>query len=242
MADLSERQTKILNALIEAFITDAEPIGSEVLVKKQQFSFSPATVRNEMAALTREGYIEKPHTSAGRVPTEQGLRFYITSLMNEEDVPVLQEVGMKQRLFQHRHSFERVLREAALALAEAAGYLAIVTSNDGCLFSAGVVHLLDHPEFYDINVTKAALDLLDRGDILHELFGKTAETGEARTLIGKEIGVPHLEKVAVAFSRFGNDRHGGVVATLGPYRMDYAKTIPQVRQFAKILTELSQNL
>jgi heat-inducible transcriptional repressor len=241
MAELSERQIKILSALIEAFIAEAEPIGSEVLVEKRHFSFSPATVRNEMAILAREGYIEKPHTSAGRVPTEQGLRFYITSLMDEQAVPVLQEVGVKQRLFQYRHSFERVMREAVLALAEATGYLALATSNDGDLFSAGMTHLLEHPEFYDINATKAALNLLDHNDVLHELFSQTAEPADAKILIGKEVGLPNLGKAAIVFARFGNGRREGVIAALGPYRMDYAKTVPQVRQFASILTELSRN-
>lgn len=259
MAELTERQIKILSAIIDAFITEAGPVGSEVLVERSQFTFSPATVRNEMAILTREGYIEKPHTSAGRVPTEQGLRFYITSLMDEQAVPVLQEVGMKQRLFQYRHSFERVSREAALALAEATGYLAVVTSNDGQLLSAGSINLLEHPEFYDINVMKAALGLLDRYDILRELFSQTVELGEAKILIGREIGLPELDKAAIVFARFGSAQGGnlpakpgtgrhpakqsraGVVAVFGPYRMAYAKTVPQVRQLANILAELSQN-
>jgi transcriptional regulator of heat shock response len=249
MANLSDRQLKILKALIEAFISEAEPVGSESLVEDADFSFSPATVRNEMAILSREGFIEKPHTSAGRVPTERGIRFYIASLMEEHTLPVLQEVGMKQRVFQHRHSFERMLREAALSLAEATGYLAIITTHDGQVFYGGPVNLLEHPEFYDIRVTRSALELLDRYEALHDLFVRTSEVGEVKVLVGREIGQGNLDKAGLVFAHFGSEasgegapKQGGVVAVLGPYRMNYAKVIPQVRCTASILSELSQNL
>lgn len=239
MAELTDRQIKILKAIIEAFIAEAEPVGSEALVESAAFSFSPATVRNEMAILAQEGYIEKPHTSAGRVPTELGIRFYLTSLMERQALPVLQEVGMKQRLFQYRHSFERLLREAALALAEATGYLAILTTHNGHLFYAGSVNLLEHPEFYDINVTRAVLKLLDNYDQLRDLFSRTAEAKEEKILVGKEIGIPNLEKSGIVFSHFGSEKRGGVVAVLGPYRMNYQTVIPQIRCLADLLTELS---
>jgi len=241
MAELTERQIKILRAIIEAFISEAEPVGSETLVESAQFTFSPATVRNEMAALAREGYIEKPHTSAGRVPTELGIRFYLTSLMEEQPLPVLQEVGMKQRLFQHRQSFERLLREAALALTEAVGYLVVITTHNGHVFYAGSVNLLEHPEFYDISATRAILNLLDSYDLLHDLFSRAAETEEARVLVGKEIGLSNLEKAGVVFAHFGNEKRGGVVAVLGPYRMNHQVVIPQVCHTADLLTELSKN-
>lgn len=241
MADLTERQTKILKKIIETFIAEGEPIGSEVLVENAQFAFSPATVRNEMAILTREGYIDKSHTSAGRIPTDLGFRFYISSLMEPHAVPVIQEVGLKQRLFQHRHSFERMLRETVLALAESTGYLALVSTHDDQLFHAGSANILDHPEFYDINATKAILGLLDSYDLLRDLFSKTVEADTAKTLIGREVGVPNLEKAGVVFARFGGDKRSGVVATLGPYRMNYAVVIPKINHMAGLLTELSQN-
>jgi len=241
MAELTDRQIGILKALIEAFISEAEPVGSEALVESAKFTFSPATVRNEMAVLAHEGYIEKPHTSAGRIPTELGIRFYITSLMEKQSLPVLQEVGMKQRLFQYRYSFERMLREAALALAEATGYLVLITTHDGHVFYAGSVNLLEYPEFYDINAARAALNLLDNYDHLHDLFSRTAETEEAKALIGKEIGIAHLEKMGLVFAHFGKKKRGGIVAILGPYRMNYQTVIPQVRHAADLLTDLSRN-
>ena len=241
MAELTDRQIKILKALIEAFISGAAPVGSEELVQSAKSDFSPATVRNEMVVLAHEGYIEKPHTSAGRVPTELGVRFYITSLMEKQPLPVLQEVGMKQRLFQYRHSFERLLREAVLTLAEATNYLAAVTTHDGQVFYAGSVNLLEHPEFYDINATRAILRLLDNWDLLHDFFSRAVESEEARVLVGREMGLENLEKAGVVFAHFGSEKRGGVVALIGPYRMNYQAVIPQVQGIATLLNELSQN-
>lgn len=241
MADLTDRQTQILKAIIEEFIIGAEPVGSEVLTEKHQFSFSPATVRNDMAILHREGFIEKPHSSGGRKPTELGMRYYITSLMQEHPLPVLQEVALKQRLFQHRQSFSRMLREAVLALAEGAGYIALVTTHDGTVFHAGTRNVLDHPEFFDINVTRATLNLLDSYDLLHDLFSRASDPKAVTVLIGREFGMANLEPVGVVFAHYGNDKRGGVVAVLGPSRISYPSVVPQVRHMAQLLTELSSS-
>lgn len=238
MAELSERQLQILKAIIEEFIAGAQPVGSGVLTEKYQFAFSPATVRNEMAILHQEGFIAKPHTSAGREPTELGLRFYLASLMQEQDLPVLQEVATKQRLFQYRQSLDRMLREAALALAEGTGYLGIVTTHEGLVFYGGAQKILEHPEFFNINITRAALSLLDNFDLLHDLFSRASDPRSITILIGKEIGLANLEEVGLVFAHYGTEQKGGAVAVLGPTRMNYPVVIPQVRHFAQLLTEL----
>ena len=79
---LSERKKLILNAIVDAHITDGEPIGSKYLMQNKHIGYSSATIRNEMAELEDMGYLEQPHTSAGRVPTEAGYRFYVDSLVD----------------------------------------------------------------------------------------------------------------------------------------------------------------
>ena len=78
---LSERKKRILRSIIDAHIAMGEPIGSKYLVTSAEIPFSSATIRNEMAELEEMGYLEQPHTSAGRVPTQLGYRFYVDSLM-----------------------------------------------------------------------------------------------------------------------------------------------------------------
>lgn len=80
---MDERKRQILNAIIQDYIFSAEPVGSRTLVKRHSISLSPATIRNEMADLEEMGYLEQPHTSAGRIPSHLGYRFYVNSLMQE---------------------------------------------------------------------------------------------------------------------------------------------------------------
>ena len=77
MEELKDRQKNLLKSIIDEYVTTAEPVGSETIVSKHSFGVSPATVRNDMVSLTRSGFLKQPHTSAGRVPTPQGLKFYI---------------------------------------------------------------------------------------------------------------------------------------------------------------------
>ncbi|MBP6087000.1 MAG: heat-inducible transcription repressor HrcA [Pelolinea sp.] len=87
MKELTLRQKKILSLIIHEHIRSAEPVGSKHLVRKYKLNLSPATIRNEMAVLTEAGYLRQPHTSAGRVPTEDGYRFFVGQLMNETSLP-----------------------------------------------------------------------------------------------------------------------------------------------------------
>ena len=102
---INDRQIKLLNAIISEYINTAEPVGSVEIVKKYNFKFSPATARNEMARLLEEGFLQMIHTSSGRVPTPMAYRFFLDTLLEEDEIPVLQEVAMKQRLWPNIHPF-----------------------------------------------------------------------------------------------------------------------------------------
>ena len=85
-AELSERKKQILKAIIDVHIRLGEPVGSKFLTQNEQIALSSATIRNEMAELEEMGYLEQPHTSAGRVPSRAGYRLYVDSLMNRYPV------------------------------------------------------------------------------------------------------------------------------------------------------------
>jgi heat-inducible transcriptional repressor len=240
MAELTERQTQILKATIDDYIESANPVGSERLVEKYRLNCSPATVRNEMVKLTEQGFLQKPHTSAGRAPTPLGLRFYISRLMKEFEVPVLQEVAIKQRLWQERFEFERLLRQAALALADMTSKLAVAISGEGHLASAGAVNVLEYPEFYDIEVTRSILNLVDQHDLLQELFAKALGEADVNILIGEETSLANFGPCGVVFSRFDSGKHSGTVGVFGPARMEFDKIVPLVRYFGKLLGEVGK--
>lgn len=82
IVELSERKRKILQAIVDDYVSTAEPVGSRSIAKKHDLGLSSATIRNEMADLEELGYLEQPHTSAGRVPSQLGYRLYVDQLMN----------------------------------------------------------------------------------------------------------------------------------------------------------------
>ena len=137
---LSERQIQLLQAIIQEYVKNAEPVGSMEIVSKYNLKCSAATIRNEMAKLIDQGFLEMMHTSSGRVPTKLAYRMYLEQ-MTEDEIPVLQEVALKQRLWTNRFQFEKLLREASLALAEGTQLLAIATTSDGHITHAGAVNV-----------------------------------------------------------------------------------------------------
>jgi heat-inducible transcriptional repressor len=241
--NLTHRQTQILKAIIEEYITTAEPVASEQLEKKYNLGVSPATIRNEMAALTEEGLLHQPHTSAGRVPTPIALRFYVNNLMQEKQLSVAEEVSAKEKVWDSRFDFDRLMRQASLALAQATKDLAIAATNEGDIYYAGVSNILDMPEFYDIDVTRTVLSLLDQQSRLSQLFfERTYGEDPVHIVFGSDLGWPFFEPVGLAFTHFnaGRNRQGSL-AVVGPCRLDFPKVIPTLRYFSHLISEMNSN-
>jgi heat-inducible transcriptional repressor len=241
--NLTNRQTQILKAIVEEYIETAEPVASEQLEKKYNLGVSPATIRNEMAALTDEGLLRQPHTSAGRVPTSMALRFYIDNLMQEKQLSVAEEVSAKEKVWDSRFDFDRLMHQSSLALAQTTKNLAIATTNQGDIYYAGVSNILDMPEFFDIDVTRTVLSLLDQQSRLNQLFfERTYGEDPVHIVFGSDLGWPFFEPVGMAFTYFdaGRDRRGSL-AVVGPCRLDFPKVIPTLRYFSKLISEFNSN-
>lgn len=121
---LSDRKKALLSAIIRDYITHGEPIGSRTIVKRHGFSLSPATIRNEMAELEEAGLLYQPHTSAGRIPSHRGYRFFVDYLM-EAYLPTLEEQQFVRRLEQTSKAIDAVLAQAIRILSEATQSIAI---------------------------------------------------------------------------------------------------------------------
>lgn len=238
---LTDRQTQLLSAIINEYINSTTPVGSEIIVRKYKIKCSAATVRNEMAQLIEDGFLEMLHTSSGRIPTPQGYRFFLTEMMQEEDMPVLQEVAMKQRLWPNRFEFEKLLRNASIALSDVVKELAIITSDDGFLSHAGAVNILDNPEFWNIDSAKAALYLVDRYELLQQVFQRAPHGGEIRYIIGSEMGFENMSNSSMVFAPYAVGNKSGHVAVLGPARMRYQNVIPAVRYTKRLIEELGES-
>ena len=240
---LSTRQSQILKAIVEEYITTAEPVASEALEKKYNLGVSPATIRNEMVSLTSEGLLKQPHTSAGRVPTPMALRFYIDNLMQEKQLSVAEEVSAKEQVWDSRFDFDRLMRQASLALAQQTGNLAVVATQSGDVYYSGVANILDMPEFYDIDVTRTLLSLLDQQARLNQLFFERSYGDDPiHVVFGADLGWPYFDPVGLAFTYFnaGNNRRGSL-AVVGPCRLNFPKVIPTLRYFSGLINELNGN-
>ncbi len=238
---LTPRQTQILKAVVEEYIATAQPIASEQIEKKYPLGVSPATIRNEMAALTHEGFLHQPHTSAGRVPTPVGLRFYVDHLMQEKQLSVADEVSTKEQVWDSRFRFDKLLRQASLALADRTKALSVIATDQGDIYYAGVANILDMPEFFDIDVTRTLLSFLDEQSRVRQLFFER-NYGEdpIHIIFGSDLGWPFFDPVGMAFTYFnaGSDRRG-TMAVIGPCRLNFPYVIPTLRYMNGLISGMN---
>jgi heat-inducible transcriptional repressor len=128
MNTLSERQKKLLMLVIRDYIESAQPIGSRRLVDYHKLDMSPATVRNEMSTLTEMGYLRQPHTSAGRVPTEDGYRYFVGQMMHQVELPEEVQRTISHQFYQARPDVEQWMHLAASILAHQSQAVSLITA------------------------------------------------------------------------------------------------------------------
>lgn len=119
---LDKRKKKILQAVIDEYINTAEPVSSGALVKKYGLDYSSATVRNELAELENFGYLDKPHTSAGRVPSEKGYRFYVDELLNDQDISIEEIKYIQSKLSTKVNEIEELTKITSSTISEITHY------------------------------------------------------------------------------------------------------------------------
>ncbi len=122
---LDERKTKILQAIIRNYLETGEPVGSRTISKYTDLNLSSATIRNEMADLEEMGYILQPHTSAGRIPSDKGYRFYVDTLMEEKE---REAVELKEMLVERQDKMETLLKQVAKLLAQNTQYATMISA------------------------------------------------------------------------------------------------------------------
>ncbi len=130
MPELTERQKTLLLLIIRDYIESesAQPVGSKRLVEHYRINLSTATIRNEMAALTEMGYLRQPHTSAGRVPTEEGYRYFVSQMMNQAELPASVQATISHQFYQSRPDVDQWMTLAASILAHQSQGVSVVTA------------------------------------------------------------------------------------------------------------------
>ena len=239
--NLTDRQAQILKTIIEEYTSTAEPVGSITLEKKYNLGVSPATIRNEMVALTDLGFLAQPHTSAGRIPTPMALKYYVRELIKEQELSVAEEVAVKEKVWDQRFEVEKFLHQLTRVLADTTSTLAIACTSNGNVYHAGYAHILDNPEFYDIDVAREVLSLIDEFNHINAIFTKASGDETVHVLVGDDIDSKGFESLGMVFTDFKTPQLSGSLGVIGPARLNYPQLIPVIRYFGNLANEISKN-
>jgi heat-inducible transcriptional repressor len=230
---MTERQKHILAAIVEQYAEVASPVGSKLLA--QVFNVSSATIRAEMAELEREGFITQPHTSAGRIPTDKGYRYYVNNLsVMEEKLPARRAEKALQMRVQGAGLPEQTIKSAVDTLVELTHNLGLATIG-GQLYMSGLSNLFGQPEFIQAGQVRQVAGLLDN---LEPWLREAAPNQPLSVYIGRENPIGRAAGCTLIISRFRSpfsDR--SYIGTLGPTRQSYKEVMSLVRRAGQELEE-----
>lgn len=232
---LTDRQQKILQAIIEQYAEVASPVGSSLLAKV--FKVSSATIRAEMAELERLGYITQPHTSAGRVPTDKGYRYYVNSL-SDSNVKSLPDSRHQKALATRVNQGgvpERTIRNAVETLVELTQNLALATIGDQ-LYMSGLSNLFGQPEFMNGDQVQEVARLLDN---LEPWLQEAAPNEALSVYIGRENPIGRSAGCTLIVSRFRSPfSDNSYIGVLGPTRQSYRDVMGLVQRAGQTLEDV----
>lgn len=236
---MENRKKSILSAVIREYVDNAEPVSSSVLVKKYNFNLSPATIRNEMMELEKEGYIFQPHTSAGRMPTDKGYRFYVDALMKKKALSEREQRTLCKEFFELKAKYNQLARVTAKLLSSMSHSLAISGffsgKDEAC--DCGMTELLKEPEFRNTEEVYKVASITDNLDESIDRISKKIKKNSLEIYIGKENPIIRTANCSMIISEFKLTSGGyGLIAIIGPKRMRYAKNISLVDYLTRLLT------
>jgi len=231
---VTERQSKLLQAIVEQYAEVASPVGSSLLARA--FDVSSATIRAEMAELEKLGYISQPHTSAGRIPSDKGYRYYVNQLSSFEDKKMA-EKGAERALAARVASGglpEQTIRNTVDTLVELTHNLGLATIGDQ-LYMSGLSNLFGQPEFIHPGQVQQVARLLDN---LEPWLYEAAPNKPLSVYIGQENPIGGGAGCSLIISRFRSpfsDR--SYIGTLGPTRQSYRDVMNLVGRAGRTLEE-----
>ncbi len=234
---MTERQKSILGVVVREYTETAKPVGSKVLVSRYGFDLSPATIRNEMKALEDARMIHQPHTSAGRIPTAKGYRFFVDALMQHVDLAKQEQDKLEQKLKTIRQGHDKVLQEAAGMLAQVSGNIALTEKEEEQAFCTGISNLLHMPEFSNVEKACRMAEIFERlSEEVSKLDSKSKSDQEVAVYIGDESEVTEDLDCSLLVSKYQlPSGEKGHIAILGPTRMKYSRNISLLKYMTKLL-------
>lgn len=231
---MTPRQEKILAAIVEQYAEVASPVGSSLLAKV--FNVSSATIRSEMAELEKLGFISQPHTSAGRIPTDKGYRYYVNNL-HKEKLPGISDKRAERALTARVESGglpERTIRNTVDTLVELTSNLGMATIGDQ-LYMSGLSNLFGQPEFMHPGQVQEVARLLDN---MQPWLNEAAPNEPLNVYIGRENPIGSAAGCSLIISRFRSPfSDSSYIGVLGPTRQSYRDVMGLVSRAGKALEE-----
>ena len=235
-----ERKERILAITVDQYIKTVLPVSSSCIVQQDGVDLSSATIRNVLAELEEEGYLTHPHTSAGRVPTQQGYRYYVDHLMQEIQLLADEKAHIRAEYKRESAELDKLLERTSRVLSETTHCTSLV-SVDGWgnrIFCQGTSFVVEYPDYQDIDKIRGILSALDEKERLLQLINKELEE---RTVIfiGKELECEDIDTCSLVVSRYqAKDGPSGRIAVLGPTWMDYKRVVSALDYFSDLIEEI----
>lgn len=242
--DIFVRKDEILRITINQYIDTVTPVSSARIAKQCSLDLSSATIRNILAELEQEGYLTHPHTSAGRVPTQFGYRYYVDHFIN--DIQLLEEEKERIKAECMRESFElgMLLETTSKVLSDMTQYISIVSVDgwDNKLFYSGISFIMGYPDYHDVDKDiakiKNILTALDEKEKLLEIINRKLAK-KIDILIGQEIKCSDIDGCSLVVSRYkSKSGTSGRIAILGPTRMNYSRAVATLDYFSSLMEEV----
>lgn len=221
MNELSERKKKILQAVISDYVKTATPVGSSSVSNQYIKDLSPATIRNEMAELEKAGYITHPHTSAGRIPTDKGYRFYVDHLMKNRPITSKEKVILEEIISNYNYNTENFVKRLLKGLSSLLRYttIGVIFEDLPKVHWTGMTYLVNQPEFLDFDYLKHLVGALEEEFII-DITKKQLFHHGLTVRIGHENKYRKVNNctIVIANCNLKNEFCFGII---GPTRMSY---------------------
>ncbi|ENH97521.1 heat-inducible transcription repressor [Gracilibacillus halophilus YIM-C55.5] len=220
---LTDRQVQVLQVIIDEFIQSAEPIGSRAIAKKEQVTFSPATIRNEMADLEDLGFIEKTHTSSGRIPSERGYRFYVDHLLSPTRLSESEMTIIRNSIRKEMLEFERVVQQSARVLSDLTNYTSMILGPEVFETTLKQIQIISLSEY-----TAVAILVTSTGHVEHRYFNVPAsmKTNDLEKL----VNILNDRLTDVPIIQLEEKLYGEIMVLLREHSDDYEMTYHYLKE------------
>ena len=237
-SEIQQRKDRVLAIVVNQYIKTVSPVGSQYITDEYKLDVSAATVRNILAELEEEGYLSHPHTSAGRMPTAQGYRYYVDHLMHEIQLLEQEKRIIESEYKRYRNQLERLMESASQFITDVTQYTTIISVDgwDSKIILKGASNVVGYPEQSDLMKIQAILRILEEKEKLLKLINRDLEK-KINVFIGHEIALKDMESCSLAVSRFKTNGVTGRIAVLGPTRMQYDRVVSTLDYISHLLSD-----